>query len=234
MNLNKQEREYKIALSLLREKNELYNKLYKIKPIKLDVPIFHGYYRTLVLENETKLRGDYIPIKKAFELFHIKKTYSKTKSFIKETRNGFHEAHAYLITLKDPRFAFYWKESSREEDAKRIEESKKYLRLCHDRIMCQCQDHSIDKTEKHFKCHYTFKFPWMYKEITKPHYLTHYTPVDGDIETRIKEIDRQLNNHQYYNILYERCYDSAYFRKEWVDKKSEMNRILHSIQDDDI
>jgi hypothetical protein len=228
MELHKKEKEKKHALALIRERTKLWNELRQIKPIKLDKPIQHGYVRTLELRNEIKYRNDYLNIKKAFELCGYRSAYHSDKNFIKKTKKGTVEKHAHMATVIDPRFRFYWSEDKRVSDILKIEESKKYLTHCGIWWNCSCKEHDNHRTPKDFRCHFSFKYPWMIEEKTKPHMLTHYTPKDSEIESRLSEINNILQNYQYDKLLYPRDGYTKETLSDWSSYKYDDKKYYHT------
>jgi hypothetical protein len=142
MILKKQEKEYKEALSLNKERNKLYNQRYKIPSIKLDKPIQHGFVRTVVIRDEVKRRPDYALIKEAYNLCGVHSVYHPTKDFIIKRKKSTEEKHSYLRTIRDPRFKFYYSEEKRATDIENIEKLRKYLRPCNVWWNCDCAEHT--------------------------------------------------------------------------------------------
>ena len=77
MQLNKYEQEKKYTLALMRERNEIFKQQRRISAIKLDVPIQHGFVRSLILRNEIKNRPDCDKIKEVINFLGCKKVYHK-------------------------------------------------------------------------------------------------------------------------------------------------------------
>lgn len=231
MLLKKQEKEYKHALSLQREFNKLYRQKRDIEPIKLQTPIHHGYVRSLELNDDAKHRSDYPLILKAFTTLGQHKVYHHNKEFI--VRTGKHnrvrtEKHAYMKTMVDPHYAFYYSEESRQKALDKIEEIKKALERHCSIFACECSEHRPTKYNQ-FRSHYSFKYMWMLKETTKPHYLTHYTPVDGELESRIAQINREMENNNYWQLLTKRRYVNSSTLNYKYD--SEKDVIYYALSD---
>lgn len=241
MELHKKEKEKKHALALIRERDILYKQKYSIVPIKLDKPIHHGYVRSLELRDDVKQRTDYPKILEVIKFLGQKKAYHANKDFIKRTKKANVEQHAYLKSITDPRFKFYYTEAKRTADIEQIRSFEKYLWYHSSFYNCSCEhrknnlNHSTDNI-KYFRPHYYFKFPWMLKEVTKPHYLTHYTPVYGELESRLHEIETELNNKNYYSrfVDYRHTYDKLH-NEQWIHTKYDNKKtiIYHALEDVD-
>lgn len=236
MELHKKEKEMKHALALMREKNKLLKQKYSILPIKLETPIHHGYVRSVELRDDIKSRPDYTKILEVVRFLGQYKQYHPNKDFISRNRKDKVEQHAYLKSITDPRFRFYYTEAKRTEDIEKIKSMEKYLWYHATIYNCACDDRKHEVKFQQFKPHYSFKFPWMLKEITKPHYLTHYTPVEGELESRLKELHTELYNNNYYQKYADnrRVYDKIY-KADLLAIKYDNNKsvIYHSLNDMD-
>lgn len=236
MLLNKHEKEFKHALKIVRELNVLWKQKNSIDPIKLDKPIQHGYVRSFELTDEAKYRGDYENLLKAFRLLKQNKAYHHSLDF--KVRRGKskskHEKHAVLLSIKDPRYTYYIRESDREKDIKKIEEVKKWMVYHSSMYTCECKEYHEIQYKKSFIPHYTFRYKWLIKEVTKPHFLTHYTPLDGELESRIAKLNKEMYDHNYYTLLYNtnNSFDKIY-NKGYLSMKYDMDRnvIYHSLED---
>lgn len=230
MLLNKHEQEKKYALRLLRELNKINRQIRSIEPIKLDVPIQHGYVRYLELNEDAKHRKDYDNLKKAFLLLGQNKAYCKNKDFIRGTGKNRHEVHAHTGILRDPHFAFYYTEEKRAKDLAKIQELRKYLVHHNNLFVCECPSYRPSKTSYKFVPHYVFRYQWLLKEITAPHYLTHYTPVDGELESRRSKISKELWDNRYYTRIEGRrcCWDKSW-KENWTAIKYGNGKIYHDL-----
>ena len=130
MKLHKKEVEFKRALALQSEFNQLHKKKTAMPSIPLDKPIAHGFVRSFEFFDEVKRRKDFLKIKEAFELCGQVKVYSKNKSFIDNRKKNNIERHAYLRTIIDPRFRYFVTEEKRLIACEQIENVKKYLSFC--------------------------------------------------------------------------------------------------------
>lgn len=204
MLLKKQEKEYKRALALMREGMRLRRQRNGIEAIRLEKPIQHGFKRELEFREDVKRKKDFSMIQEAFNFLGQTVVYHKTEDFLVNIGKTVIEKHAYINTLEDPRVKFYWNEEKRKEDLDKIMGYKKYL-ILHDSVYgCECMQHVITKWRRKFTSHYYFRAPWMLQEVTKPHFLTHYTPIDGELESRLKKIDKEMEVNNYYNLFFSR------------------------------
>lgn len=243
MELHKKEKEKKRALALMREANILYKQKYNVAPIKLDKPIHHGYVRSLELRDDVKQRKDYSKILEVINFLGQKKAYHRNKDFITHNSKKVQiEQHAHLKSIVDPRFKFYYTEAHRTIELEKIKSIEKYLWYHSNFYNCECSNEKTlyQNNPKYFRPHYYFKFPWMLKEVTKPHYLTHYTPVYGEIESRLHEIYTELHNNHYYErynnkrSVSDKLYKMDLLSTKYDDKKSVIYHALEEIEESDI
>ena len=208
MQLNKKEKKHKEILKLDSEIQALRELKYKIEPIKLDKPISHGYIRFLRIRAEYNLRGDLIEIKKAFSLVGQKKAYSKNKDFLVKHKNHIQEKHAHLGRVADPRFKFFYSESQREKFVEKIKECENHLKPVNQIVQCSCGAYNYKPQD--FLPHFEFKKPWMLEEKTEINWLTHYTPVDSEIESKLSELEKKMNAQNGWELLFGRRFEHGY------------------------
>lgn len=234
MELHKKEKEKKHAIALVRERDELWKQKYNIAPIKLDKPIHHGYVRSLELRDDVKHRNDYSKILEVINFLGQHKKYHRNKDFITRKGKNIVEEHAHLKSVVDPRFRFYYTEAKRTAEVEKIKLMEKYLWYHTSIYNCSCDDRKEEFKFQQFRPHYYFKFPWMLKEVTNPYYLTHYTPVQGELESRLHEIDTELYNNNYYTKFLEnrRIYDKL-DKESWLATKYDSTKsvIYHSLNE---
>ncbi len=222
MNLNKKEQKFKAALALEREKNALWKQIMAIKPIKLDKPIFHGYVKSLEIRPDIKAGSQYPKIKAALELCGVHSVYCKDKTFIIHKKKTQIVLKPGIGKVVDPRFRIFSSDTQREEYASKIDESAKYLKFVGDYYQCNCGENTVIKD---FRPHYEFGGRIYLEEKIKEHYLTHYTPIDSDLESRLKEAENKFYNKGYDHLVwgnYRYDYDDA-----WSDVKADAHGYFH-------
>jgi hypothetical protein len=209
MNLNKKEKQHKHFLKLNREYNELLRKKWSIEPIKLDKPIMHGYVRYLKIDNSYFHHVDYKKMCETLQLVGQHKVYCRNKDFKVKCNGRIEEIHPHVRHIGDPRLGYYITEARREERLNDIQQCGKYLKYVDNVVMCNC-NHSKDV--KKFSPHYEFAKPWLLSEKTEPYWLTHYTPVDAEIESRLKEISTTMYNEHGWEKI------SGRYRDDWCNR----------------
>lgn len=238
MLLNKYETRKKEAVKIQQELNNLYKIKYKIDPLPLEKPIFNGWKRNLVIRDEIKQRADYGKILQTYKLLGTHSVYSDRKDFIvnsKSNKRAPIELHAGIKTIRHPSYMFFYSDKKRQDCIDTIKSVEKYLTYHYQMYMCSCDTNKLDVDiikHKVFVPHYSFRFPWMLEEVTKPHYLTHYTPIDADLESRITYLRNKVEKHpEYRTIVWGRDRSDGFYRKEWVESKADTHKLLFSIDD---
>lgn len=230
MEKNKYEREYKHVISLLNEKNKLFDLKYQIKSIKLDKPIRHGFVRFL------RVRNEYLDKKGIVDAFNFcghKKVYSKNKNFIVKHKKHTYEKHPYMHGIKDPRFCLFWSPEQQSTAIANIEQHKKYLISHNSGMECDCwknRDEFLCKNK--FTIHYAFRLPWALEEITQDHYLTHYKPIDSELESKLKRIENEISHNQYYRWVSRRFVGDKLDKERQLSIKYSDDKIYHSDDDE--
>lgn len=226
MKLNKHENEYKEILSLIREQNKLWKEKWAVKPVKLDKPISHGFVRTLSIRPENYLRGDYSILKEAFEFIGFREVFSMREDFIVIHKNNHkEEKHARLRWYTDPRYTPYVSDAKRIQAFEKIEKLKSHLKHVSNYYECSCG--ACNCKVKDFRPHYEFKKPWLLEEKTQINWLTHYTPIIPEIESRLSEIFKRLESLHGWEKIYgnRRKYDDYYSQIKIV--KENVHAYLH-------
>lgn len=237
MLLNKHEKKYKHALSLDRERSDVWKQIRAIAPIKLDVPIFNGYIKTIVIDTEKLRKKDEITCRKLHETFHffgVHTVYSKDKSFKVAIKHKGEKLTYYvkepgMRSKTDPRISFYRTEKRRQEDLEFITGHSSFISTCNV-YNCYCIDRNLIYNRE-FKPHLSFDGTRFTKVVVNEHYLTHYTPVRGDLEERLAEIDAKLRHMSADKILWNNHYYRGPFEKyeQW---KWNGNMILHALDNE--
>jgi hypothetical protein len=225
MNLNKKEKIFKEALALNRERAKIWKQIMAIKPIKLDKPIHHGYLMYLDFRADVKARKDFPRIKEAVELCGGKSVFCIDRSFKKKHGKNIEILRPGIGRIKDPRFQYFPSDERRFERYAQIEAVKKYLRYSNDIFSCNCPHSFRDGIDNKFIPHYEFRHPYFLEPKIVENWLTHYTPKDGALETRLAEIDAQFKNNQYHKILYRRYPDDYY--SQWPGLKADTHGYYH-------
>lgn len=224
MNLNKHDRKHKEYLSLQKEINKLHILKWKTPSIKLDKPIKHGYVRSLFILPEYYKYEYYSLMKSAFEFVGQIKVYSKTENFL--CKNGKHswEKHAYMRNVTDPRFSPWIRQSKMNELVSNIEKYSKFLNYVGNIIGCNCNC-EVNSTHSNFRPHYEFKNKWCLGEKTEINYLTHYTPILPEIESRMKEIYNKMDREHGWEKIGGRSKDD--YGRDYGPLKAEVHAYLH-------
>lgn len=205
MLLNKQQKRLKEAKSLLLEHNKLLDQIHKIQPIKLDKPIHNGFVKYFEFNLDARKRADFAKLKAAFDFCGQTKVFCKTRDFLNKNKQ---ELKPGVKSVRDPRFATFYSFKNLEDQELIIDKFKKYLRYSADIYSCGCH---VDKFYK-FAPHYEFNYKELLVEKVDDWWLTHYYPVDGELESRVKKIRDKMSEKHYWELLY-----GNYSKNDWSD-----------------
>lgn len=188
MLLHKKERKLKEALAMQREHNELHALKRAIKQVELDEPIFKGYKKFFVLREDIALRDDAQLIRDV--LRKVNNTiYAPTVAFKYKSKNKWMEMPHVLKPIFQTLYGF-----NKEEHLKWLDEHKQYLTggwlPCFE---SGCKEHQL----KHFHA----KHPWWFEPKIEKHFLTHYTPVDPELESRLAQLNNELYVRNGYAVI---------------------------------
>lgn len=128
----------------------------------------------------------------------------------------FHEIPEYIFENNRR----YTKESFKKE-IDDIQKFRKYLDYHGTMYTCNCKQEqfSLLNIKKNFRPHYSFKLKWLIRETTKPHFLTHYTPVDNELESRVNEIESEMKSKNYWSLLTKRDSWTRLSKQRWATDK---------------
>jgi hypothetical protein len=187
MNMTKQERKLKTALSLQRELNELHAAERAAKPEPLDRPIRSGWKRFFVIKPEHQHRAD---------IRELQSLIDRLNTVVVCRNRDFKHKDARTRKLVDkPQFL-------RAIDQEELEQLEpRYQRMF---VVCKnCKLPTVlfqgkchwNRTHYHFDCYRLLEFR------VKPNYLTHVHVVNSLQVSRIQQIHNKMTNHRYWDVL---------------------------------
>ena len=62
---------------------------------------------------------------------------------------------------------------------------------------CHCYPH----LQYYRPAHFCFRYPWMLEAPVRKAYVSHTTPADGELESKLSYIDRRIEDKQYRPLL---------------------------------
>jgi hypothetical protein len=160
----------KALLALDRERQELWKAERTQAPIKLDKPIRRGWKKYYVLRADIARRDDAVTFHRILEKVNTT-IYCRARDF-KEKKNK--------VRVDMPHELGF------------IETKKWDLPPAYKKFFVYKEKLKHGKYGKTWQKGWFFLYPYMFVTKVKPHYLTHYRPVDGEIETRLAEIGGYL------------------------------------------
>lgn len=184
--------------------------------VKLETPIEHGWRRSFTLREDIKNRGDVVTIELILQLINHT-VYSKSEDFTYKSAKGVRKAMTHRIK---------WIGCKRWEEEKYPEGWKKYFVQG---VFVWKSSYRGGPTFVEKVWH--FRWPWFFVPVVEKHYLTHYTPIDGELEAKMEQIHQwfdQNNAWKRWSNLHghhvrERDYDMEMDRIENAELKRYMN-----------
>lgn len=75
---------------------------------------------------------------------------------------------------------------------------------------------------KEFETYYEFAEPWRFILRVRPNIITHYRPIDFEIENELAGLNKVLDDYKNWGIIQKKVYRGGYswnrFQKRWVPK----------------
>lgn len=75
---------------------------------------------------------------------------------------------------------------------------------------------------KIYKTYYEFIEPWRFTLRIRPHMITHYKPIDSELEKEYAELESYLGHHKIVGIIHKTIYGKS---NSWKTKKEDPNLI---------
>lgn len=224
MKQHKKDKEYKKALALIEEKNDLYKKQRNLPLVKLDEPYHKGWEVTVRLRNDIANRQDAEELLKALSYGYKDSKTIWTKKAVKQIRAGQYtyevwswQHNKYITQSYYPEKISY---KVKDFEEKIPLELRQYFRLRTYR----------NKNGKVYDHRYLIDLPNYYTELkVRKRMVTHANLHNPDIQKRIDEIEEIFEQRQYWAL-----FDNGHRRKEksWDSKrrakeKQESRKIMN-------
>lgn len=217
-------REEKIKLLRLdRELRKLVDQKYDMPLVPLEKPIRNGYKKTFILRDDIARREDADVLWKVLKEVNTT-VYCSRKDFIAKnykTKKMEPIKHGFRPVSK-PR----WDELEALWTPREIKWFSKYSYL----TLESCPVHKHGYLKGLCNCRYTTMPIFYVVDKIDIHYLTHYRPIDPDLETKISE----LRHYLYANDLYRKIWKYqtgalGYFEYGYDDRKRKLiNKCINS------
>lgn len=159
-----------------RELDGLYKRKWETPWIKLDKPIQNGYVRNLVLRDDISRRKDADVFERIRKTLN-KPMYCRNADFkVRKRKSGqYEEIEHHIFPIGEGRW----------EKLEWPEHFKKYFTYG-----TKYYTHPGGYTSSFTG--YWFNTDWMFDYKIEPHYLTHYQPIDPDLESQIKVLEKKV------------------------------------------
>ena len=177
--------------------------------VPLEKPYQKGYVRFFVVRDDVKCSklGDF------FENLLAKINtyqYADNRKFQKKKKR---RGKRIYLPRKQELLSFrLWEWVDAIEKGKLVAEECKYFMKV-ERYNSVC---------KRFEIYYEFAEPWRFMLRVRPNIITHYRPIDLEIEHELAELDKVLNDYKNWGIIQKKVFCNGYtwnrYQKKWEIK----------------
>ena len=81
---------------------------------------------------------------------------------------------------------------------------------------------SFNRQKDRFEIYYEFAEPWRFMLRVRPNIITHYRPINLEIEYELAELDKVLNDYKNWGIIQKKVFCNGYtwnrYQKKWETK----------------
>ena len=189
--------------------SELEKQKWNLPLVPLEKPYQKGYVRFFVVRDDVKRSG----LGEFFENLLTKINtyqYADNRKFQKKKKR---KGRRIYVPRKQELLSFRQREWEYAiEKGKLVEEERKYF-LKVERYNPDC---------KEFETYYEFAEPWRFILRVRPNIITHYRPIDFEIENELAGLNKVLDDYKNWGIIQKKVYRGGYswnrFQKRWVPK----------------
>ena len=189
--------------------SELEKQKWNLLLVPLEKPYQKGYVRFFVVRDDVKRSG----LGEFFENLLTKINtyqYADNRKFQKKKKR---RGRRIYVPRKQELLSFRQREwVDAIEKGKLVEEERKYF-LKVERYNSVC---------KEFETYYEFAEPWRFILRVRPNIITHYRPIDFEIENELAGLNKVLDDYKNWGIIQKKVYRGGYswnrFQKRWVPK----------------
>ncbi|ASE63097.1 hypothetical protein CRN76_17115 [Chryseobacterium indologenes] len=195
----------------IRKKFKRSEELWKIKrntpPIPLDSPYQRGFVRFFVVRDDVMRSKDGEFFEEILRKINTW-MYSESRQFLKKKRKFgrriYVEKEQKLKTIS----SWSWNDPKLGLTARERQYFLKYEEYCPYR---KCNE-----------VYYEFTEPWRFTLRIRPNMITHYKPVDFEMEKEIAELEACLQQHKTVGIIHKKIYGKSY---RWRSQKEDVHLI---------
>lgn len=166
--------------------NELWELRRKIPLVPLEKPYQKGFVRFFVVRDDVKRTKD----GEFFEGILTKINtymYSETRKFLKKKRKFGRK----IYVVRDQKLGHVLPSQWNDPKLGLTTREKQYF----------LKREEYNPFRKRYNVYYEFIEPWRFTLQVKPYMITHYKPLNSDLEKEIDELDSYLNQHKIKGII---------------------------------
>ncbi|MDO4229536.1 MAG: hypothetical protein Q4C98_06970 [Capnocytophaga sp.] len=208
----------------IREQEKIWQKLWKqrreIPLVPLPEPYQKGFVRSFRLRDDvarSPLAGFFEEILEKINTFQ----YSDNRKFQKKKRRRGKKIYVpreqKLLKIPDWQFPEYKKLKFSEKEQAYFVKTEEY-----------------NPHTKKYEVFYEFRDAWRFVLRVKPYMITHYKPLDTDLEREIARLDKFLFSHKVRGILQSKIYGRSYGWKDVEKKKGKKKYKYNVLKNNDL
>lgn len=179
----------------IRKKNKRSKELWKIRRnipfLLLEKPCQKGFVRSFVLRDDVKRSKDGDFFEGILNKINTK-MYSETRKFLKKKRKFGRRIYVEREQKLSRLSTYQWNNPKLGLTAR---ERQYFLKK-----------EEYNPFRKRYDVYYEFIEPWRFVLRVKPNIITHYKPLDSDLEKEIDELDDYLSQHKVRGIIHKKMY----------------------------
>lgn len=174
---------------------EIWNEKRNIPLVPLEVPYQKGYVRYFVLREDIKNEKEIAFFSAILKKINTEQ-FAQTKKFTKKEKRN--RKRIDIPMIQHLRKLYPYEFSGK--DSKLTDREREYF----------TQTQVYNQFTKTFETFYEFIQPWRFRLIIKPNMITHYKPLDLELEREKAEIDKFCDNHRNQGLYQKKMICKSY------------------------
>ncbi|MBD3904283.1 hypothetical protein NAL32_05940 [Chryseobacterium sp. Ch-15] len=209
---------------------ELWELRRKISLISLKMPYQKGFVRFFVVRDDVKRSKDGDFFEGILNKINTK-MYSPTRKFLKKKRKFGRRIYVVREQKLVQLSTYQWNDPKLKLTAR----EKQYF----------LKKEKYNPFRKRYNVYYEFIEPWRFVLCVKPNIITHYKPLNSDLEKEIDELDSYLNQYKVQGIVHKTIYGRSNswnyeYKTDLIESikyfhyKMSATEFAESLEDDDV
>lgn len=208
----------------IRQQNKLWRKLWNQKRdiplVSLPEPYQKGFVRYFVLREDIARSKSADFFNQILEKINTYQ-YADNRKFQKKKRKRGKKVYVpreqKLLKIPQWQFPKYKKLEFNEKEQAYFMQAEEY-----------------NPHRKAFETFYEFRDPWRFVLRVRPYMITHYRPLDLDLERELAQLDKFLDNHKVRGIIQKKTVGYSYAWKDVEKKKGKEKYKYNSLKNNNL